>query len=178
MIDLSVNQPSVFGSRGPNFACFQPGLCDGTTNSANVANATLRGFEIEGAYESRRPRFDLGFSTLDGEDDDTGDKLGVLTPPQLHLGAALKLPARDAVVGWRVHAAAEFDRVNDPDERRAGYAVHDFFLAWTPSQGALQGIRFDLGIDNAFDKDYARVFTGATEVGRNFKAALTYERRW
>ena len=177
-IDLSVNQPDVFGPGGPNPACFRPGACDGTTNSENVANATLRGVEIEGSYESRRTRVELGFSTLDGEDDDTGEKLGVLTPPQLHLGAALKLPAHDTVVGWRVHAAAEFDRANDPDERRAGYAVHDFYLAWAPSQGALRGLRLDLGIDNAFDRDYDRVFTGATEVGRNFKAALTYERRW
>ena len=177
-IDLSVNQPSVFGPRGPNPECFRPGACDGTTTSENVANATLRGIEIEGTYESPRTRIELGFSTLDGEDDDTGEKLGVLTPPQLHLGAALKLVEYDTVVGWRVQAAAEFDRVNDPDDRRAGYGVHDFYLAWAPSRGALRGIRLDLGVDNAFDKDYDRVFTGATEVGRNYKVALTYERRW
>ena len=177
-IDLYVDQPSVFGPRGPNPACFRPGACDGTTNSRNVTSATLHGFELEGTYESRRTRFELGFSTLDGEDDDTGEKLGVLTPPQLHLGAALKLPEHDTVLGWRAHAAAEFDRVDDPEERRAGYAVHDFYLAWAPSHGALRGMRLDLGVDNAFDKDYDRVFTGATEVGRNFKVALTYERRW
>ena len=98
----------------------------------------------------------------------------MLTPPQLHLDTALKWPAHDTRLGWRLHAADEFDDVNSPDEQRAGYAVHDFYFAWTPGRS----IRLDLGIDNAFDKAYSRVFTGATEAGRNIKATLRYDIQW
>ena len=55
--------------------------------------------------------------------------------------------------------------------RRTGFA-------YQPSGGLLDGFRLDLGIDNAFDEEYARVFTGANEAGRNFKAAVSYSLNW
>ena len=169
-IDLGVNQPAPFTDCNP----FIAGACDGTTTSVNVARAILRGVEIESGYENPRLRITLALSTLNGKNEDTGQKLGVLTPPQLHLDTALKWPAHDTRLGWRLHAADEFDDVNSPDEQRAGYAVHDFYFAWTPGRS----IRLDLGIDNAFDKAYSRVFTGATEAGRNIKATLRYDIQW
>jgi len=173
-IDLEVNQPSPFVDCNP----FVPGDCDGTTRSVNVADAELWGNEVEASYESHRVRVGLGFSTLDGEDEETGEKLGVLTPPQLTVDAALKLPEFDSILGWRMIAADDFDKVNDPAEERDGYTVHDVYFAWAPSQGALEGLRVDLGIDNAFDKSYERVFTDAKEPGRNFKVLISYSLNW
>lgn len=169
-IDLSVNQPSVFVDCNP----FIPGACDGTTTSDNVADAKLWGNEVEATYENRRIRLAVGFSTLDGEDEDTGDPLGVLTPPQLTTDLAFKLPEVDSVVGWRMLAADEFDEVTDESDRRPGYAVHDLYYSWSPRGGVLDGLRVDLGIDNLFDKDYARVYTGANEPGRNYKGFVSY----
>ena len=181
-IDSSVDQPTVFGQRGPLPQCFVPGACDGTTISSNVANAKLDGMELEASYENSRGLVALGFSTIDGEDEETGDKLGVLTPNQLTVHSALKLPEINAVLGWRMLAAAKFDKVNDPAEERDGYTVHDFYLTWQPSDeflnGLLSGLRIDLGVDNAFDKAYSRVFTDVTEAGRNFKALVSYSISW
>ncbi len=173
-IDLSVRQPALFRDCNP----FVPGACDGTTTSANVDRALLFGFELEGRYESRYLRARLGASTVRGKDTESGTPLGVLTPTELHLDAAWKLRALDTLVGWRILAASELDRVADPADARSGYVVHDFYLSWAPRRGALRGLRLDLGIDNAFDKSYSRVFTGAAEAGRNVKAALTWEARW
>lgn len=169
-IDLSVNQPTMFVDCNP----FIPGACDGTTTSENVADAKLWGNEVEATYENRRIRLAVGFSTLDGEDQDTGDPLGVLTPPQLTTDLAFKLPEVDSVLGWRMLAADEFDEVTEESDRRPGYAVHDLYYSWSPRGGVLDGLRVDLGIDNLFDKEYARVYTGANEPGRSYKGFVSY----
>ncbi|HIC81186.1 MAG TPA: TonB-dependent hemoglobin/transferrin/lactoferrin family receptor [Kiloniellaceae bacterium] len=173
-IDLSVNQPAPFAECNP----FIPGDCDGTTEVDNVAEAELWGTEVEASYEIDRFLFSFGFSTIDGEDADTGDKLGLLTPDQYTLNTAVKLPEIDSIVGWRLLVADTFDKVNEPDEERSGYAVNDFYFAWQPSNGLLKGFRLDLGVDNAFDKNYERVFTGSKEAGRNFKGLVSYALNW
>jgi hemoglobin/transferrin/lactoferrin receptor protein len=173
-IDLAVFQPTPFVDCNP----FIPGDCNGTTTSTNVPNAELWGREIEASYESDRVLVTVGYSEIHGENKDTGAHLGVLTPEQLTTDAALKLPEIDSIVGWRVLAAAEFDEVNDPAEERDSYIVNDIYFAWAPSDGPLEGLRIDLGIDNLFDEAYDRVFTDATEPGRDFKAHVSYALAW
>ena len=177
-IDQEVNQPPVFGDRGPLPQCFRPGACDGTTESSNVANAKLDGLEIEGAYENDRLRVALGFSNIDGKDESSGEHLGVLTPDQLTVDLAVKVPEIESIAGWRMLAADKFDKVDDPSEERSGYAVHDIYFSWQPTSPALNGFRIDLGVDNLFDKAYSRVFTGALEPGRNLKASVGYSLQW
>ncbi len=172
-IDLSVNQPAF-----PACLAAGPGGCDGTTEVDNVSEAELWGTEVEASYEIDRFLFSFGFSTIDGEDADTGDKLGLLTPDQYTLNTAVKLPEIDSIVGWRLLVADTFDKVDNPDEERSGYAVNDFYFAWQPSDGLLQGLRLDLGVDNAFDKNYSRVFTDSKEAGRSFKGLVSYSLNW
>lgn len=175
-IDQVVTQPDPFNPLECTLGI--PGDCDGTTTTLNVPEARLFGTEIEASYESNRYLLSLGYSKLDGENDDTGEKLGTLTPTQLTLNAALKLPEFDSIVGWRLIAAKEFEEVNDPDDARDGYGVNDIYAAWAPSDGPLQGFRLDVGIDNVFDKKYTRVNTNAVEAGRNYKAFVSYAFKW
>ena len=177
-IDISLEQPPVFGLDGLLPECRRPGACDGRTVSRNVSEAMLDGWEIEAVYESGRLRVTLGFSSIDGRDETTGEYLGVLTPDQLSSNLLVKLPEIDSVAGWRLLAADSFDKVNDEDEERSGYAVHNVYFSWLPSVASLKGMRIDLGVDNLFDKAYSRVFTGAFEPGRNFKASASYSLRW
>lgn len=172
-IDTVVTQPTP-----PACSFAIPGDCDGTTQNVNVSKAKLWGTEVEASYESDRFLSTFGFSTINGKDRDTGDKLGTLTPNQFNLNNAVKIPEIDSILGWRVQIASDFDKVNDPDDERDGYDVHDFYFAWAPSGGPLEGLRVDLGIDNAFDENYSRVFTGAAEAGRNFKALVSYALKW
>ncbi len=173
-VDLSVNQPTPFVDCNP----FIPGACDGTTTSANVPHAVLWGAEVEGYYENDRLIFSLGYSEIHGENDDTGDHLGILTPPQLTTNFAVKVPEIDSLVGWRVTAATKFDEVDDPSEERDAYIVNDIYFSWTPGDRILNGLRLDLGIDNIFDENYDRVFTDSPEPGRDFKAMVSYSLTW
>jgi len=169
-IDTEVEQPAPFVDCNP----FIPGACDGITRAVNVPRAELDGSELEATYESRRARVALGFSNVDGENERTGEALGVLTPAQLTLDAALKFPERNLLTGWRMIAADDFDDVDDPSEEREGYDVHDFYVAWTPGSGPFAGVRVDLAVENAFDEAYSRVFTGAVQPGRNASLRLGY----
>lgn len=173
-IDLNVVQPELFIDCNP----FIPGDCDGTTNSSNVPKAKLWGSEIEASYDGPRFLGSLGWSTIDGENRDTGDKLGVLTADRLTVMAGVKVPEIDSLVGWRSTFAAKFDKVDDPSEERDRYDVHDIFFAWQPSDGLLEGLRIDLGVDNLFDENYERVFAGVPEQGINFKGLVSYSLKW
>lgn len=183
-INQSVNQPTPFfpigGQPIPDGSCDIriPGACDGTTTVDNVPEAELWGSEIEASYENDRILLGFGFSMIDGENEDTGEKLGGLTPNTYTFNTGLKLPEIDSLIGWRAVIAQQFDEVNNDSQRRQPYDVHDFYFAYEPSGGLLEGFRLDLGIDNAFDEEYARVFTGANEAGRNFKAAVSYSLNW
>lgn len=174
-IDLVVDQPAITG------ACFAPapfGIdCDGTTRAENVADATLHGVEIEGGYDTERWLLKLAYSYLDGEDDDTGDALGVVQPHRFATQVGYKLPEIDSIVGWRGIFASRLDRATAENERDA-YVTHDLFAAWEPKDGLLDGFRLDLGITNLTDKTYSRVFTGASEEGRSFHAAVSYTLTW
>lgn len=186
-IDLGVRQESPrncipFTSDRRRIPAGPPGSflmgCEGATFSTNVPDAKLRGTEIEASYESSRLLTTFGFSTIDGEDEDTGRKLGALTPNRLTVDVGLKLPGIDSIAGWRMLAAGRFDKVNDPEDERAGYAVHDVYLSWQPSRGPLGGLRISLGVDNVFDKGYTRVDTNAAEPGRGFKATAGWSITW
>lgn len=82
------------------------------------------------------------------------------------------------MVGWRMLAADEFDKVNEDDERRAGYAVHDVYFSWRPSSARLPGLEVNFGVQNIFDKAYSRVYTDALEPGRNYTALVSYTLAW
>jgi hemoglobin/transferrin/lactoferrin receptor protein len=155
----------------------QPGFV-GTTQSVNVPRAKLWGSEIEASYDGPRFLGSLGWSSIDGEDRDTGEKLGVLTADRLTLVGGVKVPEIDSLIGWRSTFAAKFDKVDDPSEERDNYNIHDVFFAWQPSDGFLQGFRVDLGVDNLFDADYERVYAGVSEQGINFKGLVSYSLKW
>lgn len=149
--------------------------CDaGTTQSKNVASATLDGWEAEAFYDAERAFARARFSTIDGEDQTTGDKLGILTPPRLNLDARVKFPGLGSALGARVEIADDFDKVNDPAEERDGYEVVDLYATWRPAFA--DGVRIDIGVDNVFDADYERVFAGVSEPGRNARVAVSYAR--
>lgn len=171
LIDIQVN------GGAPTTGCFVPGAgpCNaGTTTSINREEAELSGVEIEASYD--HPRFFLtaGFNSIDGEDKDTGEQLGVLTADTLTSGAGVKLHEIDSVVGVRGEFAAGFDKVDDSADERDGYSVFDVYLQWAPSEPMLQGVVVNLGVDNVFDRDYEIVHAGVSEPGRNYKASIGY----
>ncbi|WP_420566357.1 TonB-dependent hemoglobin/transferrin/lactoferrin family receptor [Thalassobaculum sp.] len=171
LIDISVN------SAGPSVSCFIPpytGCNAGTTDTVNVPEAELEGYELEASYDAQRFYLTAGFSSIDGENTRTGESLGVLTPDRLSTDIGLRLFEIDTVVGVEGEFASGFDKVDDPSEERGGYSVFDLYLQWAPSEQALRGLTINLGVDNVFDRDYERVFAGVSEPGRNYKGSIAY----
>jgi len=175
LIDLEVN----VGFAPSCFSAFIPGPCtSGTSRNANVANAILDGVEIEAGYDS--PYFFLNgaFSTISGEDTDTGDYLGILIPDRFNITAGFKLPDYGLRFGARSEIASRFTSVNDPELRRPSYETVDIFASWSPNDGALKGLRVDAGVDNVTDAIIERVAAGVPDPGRNWKAAVNYTYRF
>jgi hemoglobin/transferrin/lactoferrin receptor protein len=178
LIDLFVDftyDPSCFGA--PTFFPCSAG----TTESRNLASAELSGFELESVYESGRVRMKATYSTVEGTNDSDGSDIGTMTPNRFTLDTRLKLPEWDGFAGLRVQAAGGFERREfDPTsnaleivESRDSYTAFDLYGGWQPDFA--KGIRIDFGVDNVFDTDFARVFEGVSEPGRNYRAALTWQ---
>ncbi|WP_421790639.1 TonB-dependent receptor domain-containing protein [Hyphobacterium sp.] len=168
LINLSVN--FAF-----NPTCFAPPFlpCSaGTTNSANVASATLNGYEVQLDYSSGP--FDLvaSLSEVDGEDDATGNPVGSLTPVRLFVDGRWQIEERRLTLGARAEFAGDFDKTNTPTEERDGYTTLDLYANWRPTEQS--PITISAGIDNVFEEDYSRVFAGASEAGRSFRIGLTW----
>jgi len=177
LINLSVNVAPSPNCFAPPF--FQP--CDwGTSESANVDEAELSGFEGELHYDSDRFFARASYSSIEGTNVSDGSDLGSLTPDRAALNLGLKVPEWNALVGVRVQHAGDFEqRVSDGaggftlQDERDGYTVLDVYATWRPS--AIDGLRLDLGVDNVFDEEYERTFAGVVEPGVNVKIAASWQ---
>jgi len=174
LINLSVDvafDPTCFAP--PFFPCSA-----GTTESANIASASLSGTEIEARYDSDRFYGYLSFSSVDGEDNADGADLGTLTPDRLALDLGHRIPAAGLRFGTRLQIADDFQRrdvVNgalEVVEERDSYTVVDLYASWVPPFA--EDFRVDIGVDNVGDEDFDRVFEGVSEPGRNYKASVAY----
>lgn len=151
----------------------------GSTNSANIAGASLEGWEAEASYDALLWFARATLSTIEGADTATGEDLGTLTPDRLTLDTGIKLTSWNTRIGTRIQVADEFERRALSGgslmvaERRVGYVVLDLYGSWRPQFAP--NLRIDAGIDNIFDHDYDRVFEGVSEPGRNFKIALSWQ---
>lgn len=181
LIDLEVNIPFTCFLTPDEVLPFFPPCGSGEafgnfSRNVNVTNAELDGFELESHYDSDYFYARANFSTIDGRDADTGEFVGVLAPDAFFMDAGVKVPSFDIRIGSRVTIAGEFDDVNDPTLARDAYTVGDIYIVWEPSNGPLEGLRIDLGVDNVTDADYEVVAAGVSQPGRNYKAAISWRK--
>lgn len=173
LIDLEVNIPAgCFGAPFP--VCGSGEAFGNFSRNVNVTNAKLDGVEIEASYDAPRFYLRAHYSSIDGQDKDTGDFVGLLTPDTLFVDAGVRVPSVDLRLGGRVTTAGRFEKVNDPTLVRDGYTVTDLYAVWQPEDGPLAGLRVDLGVDNLTDTDYQIVAAGVSEPGRNYKVAVSW----
>lgn len=177
LINLSVDVTPAPTCFAPPF--FEP--CNwGTSESANVDQAELEGWEGELHYDSDRFFARASFSSIDGTNLADGSDLGSLTPDRTAVNLGLKLPEWNALVGARVQHAGNFEqRISDGaggftlQDERDSYTVLDLYASWQPQ--AIEGLRLDLGVDNVFDEEYERSFAGAIEPGTNVKIGASWQ---
>ncbi|WP_345931006.1 TonB-dependent hemoglobin/transferrin/lactoferrin family receptor [Tistrella arctica] len=146
----------------------------GTTTRNNVQDARLDGVEFELAYDAPLWFASFGAARIRGDDRTEGDALGGLPGDKVSLGGGLKFMGGDVVTGWRMVAHDKQDRVATGEAVTPGYAVHDAWVSFQPSDGGLRGARFDLGVDNVFDKTYRQALSELDDPGRTVKLTAAY----
>ncbi len=164
---------AVYRSWGKDFIALQ--VLPTTTQSINVEDAKLFGWELESSYAMGPFTAKVGLSYLEAENDDTGEYLRNFTPVTLVTDLSYAFASIDSVLGWKVRAAADNDRVGNGDTPTDRYAVHDIYFRWAPSDGQLQNLTFDFGIENLFDAEYQKKSSGADEEGQSINAKVSYK---
>ncbi|CAG1001025.1 Heme/hemopexin utilization protein C [Rhodocyclaceae bacterium] len=139
----------------------------------NIPHARRTGAEMEATYKQGLWQYDLGFGRVRVSNTDTSE--GLFSPPdKLSLQVRRKLPDHGLSALWSSTIVGAQDYDATVLRRRAGYAVHDLFLSWTP---AGQKVRIDAGISNLFDKAYviyqsSNTYANAYQEGRSLKVSV------
>ena len=202
-------EDEIFKATG--LGCAQQNYIDGSiakvctdmaskTNYRNVGSMTIKGFELEGYYDSTYLFGSLSYSWA------TGKRENPYTNPwatDIHVWArdippakwvavlGTKIPAWDAQVGWQGQFVRKTDRL--PSDKYSGglnsgfgdsfydqypnasYDTQGLFAKWTPQQAYLKGTEVNFTVDNLFNRSYMPALSGdsATSVGRNAKISVT-----
>ena len=144
----------------------------GTTTSANVASATLWGFEAELDYDATAWFLGAGLSIARGEND-AGGWLGSIPQDRLTLEGGLR-PWSEWELGARVTLAADQDKVPAGSTPGDGFEVVDLFATWAPAEGPLANGTIRFGVDNVFDEQYTIYPNGLAQTGRSLKVSASY----
>lgn len=146
-----------------------------TTTPVNVPRAHIRGAEIELAYDSDYAFFNGGWSRIRGDNLTDNVPLTSIPADKLFITVGAKVPQLDVFFGmtdeyaWGQHRIAD-----DPAIEVDHYNVVGLFAGWAPDEGILKGFRVDAGIDNVFDKQYARFLALEDAPGRDYRVAVSY----
>lgn len=162
---------SIYRSEGKDFITQE--VTGTTTQNLNIENALLMGFEIEGEYRFDPVTLKVGLSEVFAEDDDNGTYLTNNTPLTFVGDLGYGVRSIDSIFGWRTRIAAKSDRASTSMTRTDGYAVHDLYYRWRPSEGTSQSPTLDLGIENLFDKAYSTRYGSLLEEGRSYVAKIS-----
>ena len=137
----------------------------------NVAEARIRGAEIEASYDAARWFAQLAYSIIDSEDRSTGLTLPDTPAESTVLTLGAKLPDQNMTIGWR---ASFFDSITTSSVDTSGraYDSHDIFATWTPDRGVLQGLDVNLAIDNVFDATYRNNLAKDIAPGRTISLSI------
>lgn len=182
-IDLRVVQSS--NTTIPGVTCIpfvtinvNPLGCAGTTQSVNVADAELSGFEAELTYDSERWRIALGGQIMETENKATGQPIGIEQPDQVSADLRFKMPEWGSHIGWKAVFADDFNEGTTVANHRNGYQVHEIYARYRPVEGALHGFSFGVTAENLFDEEYQRVAASTLEEGRSVLFDVTYTVNW
>jgi len=163
---------NVYHASVDNYIEQQVDIFAGTTTSANVASATLWGFEAEVDYDAEAWFLGGGLGIARGENDD-GGWLGSIPQDRLTLEAGVR-PWDGWELGARATFAAEQDRVPSGATPGEAYQLLDLFATWAPDRGPLAGGTFRIGLDNALDEEYTIYPNGLAQTGRSLELSASF----
>lgn len=143
----------------------------------NINAAEIWGAELEAAYEAGRWFGQLAYSNVRSKDKATGLTLADTPAENLALTLGMKFPDQGLRAGWRVQGSNGITTASSTTSA-TGYALHDVFLSWQPTGGALEGMQLDLEVENMFDRDYRNNLSLDQGVGRNVKISRAKAFTW
>lgn len=158
------------------------------TSLENQSDIKIWGIESVFSYEKDRLAFSLSHTYTDGEQTslETGDKYDPRTA-KIHTFKVDTDYKYSNKLSFNYNAefvpGNKYQYKVDKEVERKGFGVHN--ISTTYKLESLKGAKLSLGIDNIFDKKYARHTGFGTyfgndsytpyEVGRNFKFKLSYK---
>ncbi len=166
---------AAYRSWGKDFITLDVDAFGGTTESTNIDNAVLFGWELEGTYAAGPFKARMGISYIEAENDDTGDYLRNSTPVTFVSDLSYTASSISSVFGWKLRAADDSDKVSSSDTQTDGYAVHDIYYRWSPTDGDFQNLTFDFSIENLFNTDYVKKGAAVSEEGQSINAKVSYK---
>lgn len=161
----SQDTPGFFGFAGPGT------LTQDFRQSINRNNTTIKGIEADLNYTTDYWYARLTYSYIDGEDDDTGEKLNTTPGDKIfaeigyHIGEDITVGVNALFVGGRNN------KVNDDALKTSSYNIYGIYTQWNVNED----LSVTMGMNNIFDESYERTNITNTEAGRNFHVGASYK---
>ena len=142
---------------------FYPVMNAGITTWRNVDKATIRGFEFASTYVQNAFTLKFSYGRTHGQNDKTQAYLSQIPAAKKVFDASYAWLNDSLTTGMRVTDVSTQQHVNDgiPDE---GYTLADVYASWAPA--ALDGVKFDLAVNNLTDRFYRQAWQELYEPGR------------
>ncbi|OOE33040.1 hypothetical protein BZG05_12215 [Salinivibrio kushneri] len=145
----------------------------GTTTRENVQDAKLEGIELSLHHQLGGFTNNLSYSQTEGKDKETGSYLDNIPAHKFVAETDYALATLPVSIGGRVSHYAEQTDTNDA-KTYDGYTLWDVYASYSPN-GAWDGVKFDLAIDNLTDEQYTRAWAQVASPGRDIKLNVRYQ---
>ncbi|KZM51943.1 TonB-dependent receptor [Labrenzia sp. OB1] len=156
-----------------NVTNFYASYWDGTTVVTEVIpEARYEGLELEASYWTDSVYGTVGASLIRGKNVTTGGHLNAIPADSAFLKIGYVYRPWNLDFGWKGDFFASQDLVGDDEEKTAGYALHNLYAAWKPTEGYLADSEFRFNVDNVFDKSFRNHLSDDEGAGRSFKLSF------
>lgn len=145
----------------------------GTTTRENVKDAKLEGIELSLHHQLGGFTSDLSYSQTEGKNKNDGSYLDNISAHKFVAETDYALATLPVSVGGRVSHYADQNDTNDANTYD-GYTLWDVYASYSPN-GAWDGVKFDLAIDNLTDEQYTQAWAQVASPGRDIKFNVRYQ---
>lgn len=166
-----------FPAFGPPIPSFLPPSGCGTLQFINVAEARIRGLELEASYEAGRYFSTLSYSRIRGNDTQIDQPLESIRPDRISFSAGARFIDDTLTVGGRVTHTAQQDRIptltsdGSPNtltgSQGDAFTLVDLFASYEPNEN----VKLSLVLNNVLNQEYTRYLD--VNASEGFSASLT-----
>ncbi|OOE87572.1 TonB-dependent hemoglobin/transferrin/lactoferrin family receptor [Salinivibrio sharmensis] len=145
----------------------------GTTTRENVKDAKLEGVELSLHHQLGGFTNNVSYSQTEGKNKHDGSYLDNIPAHKWVAETDYALATLPVSVGGRVSHYADQDDTNNANSYD-GYTLWDLYASYSPN-GAWDGVKFYLAIDNLTDEQYTQAWAQTASPGRDIKFNVRYQ---